>query len=97
MKNEQTEQANTSKDDEVRMSVPVVMPAKPTFEQALRALINRYSMENGSGTPDYMLAAFLMGCLDSFNEAVNRRDVWCGFGEDTEDLEELAGGQPNAS
>jgi hypothetical protein len=49
---------------------------KPTFEEELRSLINKHSMENGSNSPDFMLASFLSGCLDSFDKAVSARDKW---------------------
>lgn len=43
------------------------------FQKELTALINRYSQENHSDTPDYILAEYLLGCLGSFNYAVNAR------------------------
>jgi hypothetical protein len=48
------------------------------FESELRQLLNRYSKENGSNTPDFILAVFLNECLDSFNEATLRREDWYG-------------------
>lgn len=50
----------------------------PTFEQELMQLINHHSMENHSGTPDYILAAFLRGVLHQFDCAVMGRAVWRG-------------------
>ena len=44
------------------------------FEQALMDLINRYSKENDSNTPDYILAKYLISCLNAFNTAVNSRE-----------------------
>lgn len=44
------------------------------FEAHLRDLINRYSKENGSDTPDYILAEYMLSCLRAFNVAVNKRD-----------------------
>jgi len=38
--------------------------------------INRCSAENGSNTPDFILADFLLGCLAAFDEATNARDKW---------------------
>ena len=46
------------------------------FRDDLRGLINRHSMENGSNTPDFILADFVMQCLDAFDIAANRRSVW---------------------
>lgn len=48
------------------------------FEQELRDLINRYSLENESNTPDFILAEFLIKCLEAFNEASNKREEWYG-------------------
>lgn len=49
------------------------------FFEELRQLINRYSKENGSNTPDYMLAEYLNGCLGIFNRTVMQRSKWYGF------------------
>ncbi len=46
------------------------------FERELRSLINRCSMENGSNTPDYVLACYLRKSLEAFDEAVNSRQRW---------------------
>jgi hypothetical protein len=50
-----------------------------TFRKELEGLINKYSMENGSNTPDFILAEFLWGCLKSFDKATNRRENWYGY------------------
>jgi len=44
------------------------------FHEELRSLINRLSLENGSDTPDYILADFLIGCLKQFNATAKDRD-----------------------
>lgn len=49
-----------------------------TFVEELRYLINRYSKENGSNTPDFILAEYLSECLDIFNKTVKRREKWYG-------------------
>jgi hypothetical protein len=48
------------------------------FRKELEALLNCHSKENGSDTPDYILATYLMACLDAFDGAVNSRENWCG-------------------
>jgi len=48
------------------------------FEKELRALLNKHSKESGSNTPDYVLADYLMGCLDAFNTAMTARDSFYG-------------------
>jgi hypothetical protein len=52
---------------------------EPAFLDQLEDLINRHSMENGSDTPDYILANFLGQCLIAFNEATTTRDKCHGF------------------
>lgn len=48
------------------------------FLSELTSLLNRHCKENGSGTPDFILAEYLCGCLTQFNAAVNRREAWYG-------------------
>ena len=48
----------------------------PTFENELESLINKYSIENGSDTPDFILAEYIMNCLCAFNKAVSDRTRW---------------------
>lgn len=50
-----------------------------SFEQELSALINRHSKENESNTPDFILAQYISGCFDVFNNAVRDRDKWHGY------------------
>ena len=50
-----------------------------TFEEALENLINKYSKENQSNTPDYILAKYLSDCLDSYSSAIKSRDKWFNF------------------
>lgn len=49
-----------------------------TFHEALEELINGYSMENDSNTPDFILASYLHDCLGAFNSAMMHRDKWYG-------------------
>lgn len=42
----------------------------------LRAVLNRHSAENPSGTPDFILAEYLLNCLAAFDVAVNARAHW---------------------
>jgi len=48
------------------------------FEDELVRLINCYSMENGSNTPDFMLANYLVGCLKLWNSTLKWREKWYG-------------------
>ena len=58
------------------------------FELRLEELINQHSMENGSDTPDFILAAYLNECLLNFDAAVKRREEWYGRGKKLSDLPE---------
>ncbi len=48
------------------------------FRRELEALLNRESMENGSNTPDFILAQFMADALEAFDKAVSRREEWYG-------------------
>lgn len=48
------------------------------FERELTSLLNRHNQENGSDTPDYILARYLSGCLRLFNATVIQRSGWYG-------------------
>ena len=49
-----------------------------SFPAKLEELINCYSIENGSNTPDFILAEYLRGCLENFDMCVRRREEWYG-------------------
>ena len=46
------------------------------LRKEIESAINRNSAENGSDTPDFILAEYLTGCLAAFDKACNRRKVW---------------------
>lgn len=45
----------------------------------IAAAINRCSAENGSDTPDFILANFLTSCLEAFDAATVVRQNWYGY------------------
>lgn len=55
------------------------------FRGKLEDLINRESMENGSDTPDFILAEYLKDCLVAFDKATTRRTDWYKPEEKTDD------------
>jgi len=67
-------------------NIPTLLPKctlcfdkkEKSFRKELKTLINRYSKENGSDTPDFMLADYLLCCLSVYDETVNRREGWFG-------------------
>ena len=48
----------------------------------IRAVINRNSAENGSDTPDFLLAGYLNDCLITWDKWVAARERWYGRGKD---------------
>jgi len=52
-----------------------------SFKTKLQTLINQYSMENDSNTPDYILAEYIENCLHAFNKATQQRETWYGRAE----------------
>jgi hypothetical protein len=48
------------------------------FQKRLEHLINEYSLENGSDTPDYILAQYLCACLSNYNSTLRARETWYG-------------------
>lgn len=58
------------------------------FRNELAALLNKHSLENVPNTPDYILADFLITCLDALDGAVNTRNIWHSA-KDTRESEQL--------
>lgn len=51
---------------------------KEGFREELEKLLNRFSKENDSNTPDFLLANFMISCKDAFDLTVRRREEWYG-------------------
>lgn len=56
-----------------------IYPDPVTFPDKIRRAINSCSKENASDTPDFILADYLVACLDAYSETVKRRDKWFNF------------------
>jgi hypothetical protein len=48
------------------------------LERELSKLVNVYCQEGLSDTPDFIVAQYLLRCLDNFNKTVERREDWYG-------------------
>lgn len=48
------------------------------IEKELSSLLNKYSAESVSGTPDFILAKFMLESVKAYNEAVSHRAEWRG-------------------
>ena len=46
------------------------------FREELSSLLNKHSKENGSNTPDFILAEYLDDCLKAYDKAVEHKDRW---------------------
>ena len=46
------------------------------FTKELKELLNRHSKESNSNTPDFILANYIIDCLDAFDKASYRISVW---------------------
>lgn len=55
-----------------------ILTRKEEFRRELAAVLNRYSMENGSNTPDFLLADYLIECLRALDDAIIKRGKWYG-------------------
>lgn len=52
--------------------------AKLSLSKELEGVLNGACAENESNTPDFILAEYLLGCLEAYNKATKRRDKWYG-------------------
>jgi hypothetical protein len=62
---------------------------KPSFREELTHLLNRHSKENGSGTPDFILADFLIKYLENFDALMSSRAQWRGESVELPALQQL--------
>ena len=53
-----------------------VLPESSAFQDEIRAVINKHSKEKGSDTPDFILAEYLVRCLETFDYAIRCRSVY---------------------
>ncbi len=56
------------------------MTTSKEFCKKLMKLINEEGLENVSNTPDFLLAEFLLNCLQAYSLTVCARDRWYGDG-----------------
>jgi hypothetical protein len=64
------------KESDIDVADAEVVEGREAFTKRLAELINEFSMENGSDTPDFILAEYLVKCLENFNDASNCRLAW---------------------
>jgi hypothetical protein len=54
------------------------VPEDTRLRDDIESAINRVSAENGSNTPDFILAQYLIDCLAAYDRAVMAREKWYG-------------------
>jgi hypothetical protein len=54
-----------------------------TFMLEVRDVINRNSLEQGSNTPDYIIAQYLRDCLMAWDYASQTRAIWQSTSEES--------------
>jgi hypothetical protein len=60
------------------VAVPMSIDKQEEFRRELAAVLNRYSMENNSNTPDFLLADYLIEALRALDKAILGRSKWYG-------------------
>lgn len=53
-----------------------------SLREEIQRTLNGASAENGSNTPDFILAEYLTEALNAFDKATALRDKWHGFDSD---------------
>lgn len=46
------------------------------FEKELTDLLNRYSIDQKTDTPDFVLARYLNDCINSLSTMIDKRENW---------------------
>lgn len=50
-----------------------------SLRREIERVLNQHSAENGSNTPDFILARYLLDCLRAFDLATDQREHWYGL------------------
>jgi len=72
------------KADRILLAVGMVQPpiaersVPLTFVEEIERVVNSFSIENESNTPDFILAEYIRDCLSAFARSVTRREEWYG-------------------
>lgn len=57
------------------MANPLDLPL-PHFQEDLRAIINKHSLDNACNTPDFILAEMIAGQIEAYRKAVAANISW---------------------
>lgn len=61
---------------ELEKQVREARETERNFQAELAAVINKYSREGRSNTPDFILAGYLVNCLEAYEAAMECRNEW---------------------
>ena len=68
--------------DNTAEQVELAVDTRMEFANKVEEVINQFSIENKSNTPDYILAEFMVSCLAAFEATSLRREAWFGVSLD---------------
>jgi len=75
------------------MGPPLSDTRRAEFCKRLESLLNEFSLEGmGGNTPDFILAEYLLACLENFGRSVGKRESWYGRG--VGEISEAPGEEP---
>ncbi len=69
---------NWEKEQRNRIQVEEINSQDINFEKKLEMLINMNSKEKDSNTPDFILAQYIVNCLNALNRTIIQREKWYG-------------------
>jgi len=46
------------------------------LKREISSVLNKYSQENRSNTPDFILAEYMLGCLTVYENTISMRNNW---------------------
>lgn len=70
---------NPSANDDLSFIPGFEGPFESAFSQELAALMNKYSGESISNTPDFLMRDFVCRAMQAANELISARDNWYGI------------------
>ena len=60
---------------------------KMTLKKEIEEILNSKCAENESNTPDFILAEYLINCLNAFDKATNKRDKYYNITHTKDNIE----------
>jgi len=67
---------NMAQQDLLGSAIQARTESRAQFRAELERLINKFSVEFESNTPDFILADYMMSCLCAFEATANARAKW---------------------